>query len=403
MAALNGQEAKLPDKFYKCCKSKTVAVCVCVKCHSFFHGSCVERSKISRFISKNEIICCEDNITPNSATCDSTNLQKEIKLLNIINGQKDSMLKDKEEIIALLEHKIKCLEDKLKTGVQDVNQLGNKTVPEVKKSYSAVLNESVVIVKPKNSTQKSQQTREMVQEKINPVTVGASVSRIKHIRDGGIAICCSDEKSIENICEDVKNKLGNEYDITTVEKKNPKIKIFNVNAKDLEDEESFVDKLVFQNTIKTNEEKRKIKVANKYETHNGRNYNVIVEVDSETYGQLNSEGFLHIGWKRCRFIDFVNLIQCYKCWKFGHLSKNCKSPRDVCPNCGGDHSSKNCNVDIKICTNCRHAAEVLRVPNITFNHSAYDRQCESYKRIFSQLKNKFNYAQGGGNNVSSFL
>lgn len=50
----------------------------------------------------------------------------------------------------------------------------------------------------------------------------------------------------------------------------------------------------------------------------------IMEIDGETYNQINKNAVLYIGWRKCKYFDH-NIIQCFKCWKFDHIRhKNVK-------------------------------------------------------------------------------
>lgn len=276
-----------------------------------------------------------------------------------------------------------------------------------KKTYSQIVEkkqETVVLVKPKDESQKkSSTTREIIQEKINPSSIGACVSRIKHVRDGAVAICCSDKKSSDNIVKDVENKLSEEYEVSVLKKRNPRIKVINVNKNDAANEEQLVEKIVFQNRIKTDEKILKIKMLYKYETKNQRNYNIVLEVDPNTYTQINRAQVMHIGWKNCKFVDYINVIQCYKCCKYGHMEKACKSDKQICARCAKEHKIQECPIENenKICSNCKYAAETLHIPNINYNHSAFDKhECESYKRIYNNLKSRIEYPEIFNNNQS---
>jgi len=52
-----------------------------------------------------------------------------------------------------------------------------------------------------------------------------------------------------------------------------------------------------------------------------------------------------------KYTPELNITQCYKCYKFGHLVKHCKN-RQKCGNCGNeDHDTTNCTNNTK-CTGC---------------------------------------------------
>ena len=135
---------------------------------------------------------------------------------------------------------------------------------------------------------------------------------------------------------------------------------------------------------------RIIKVLNTYETNKNRTF-AILEVDPLTYSQIKNKDVLYIGWRAYKYVDHINIVQCYKCWKLGQMVKNCRSEKDICPKCTGDHKSNECQSKEVICVNCKYALETLKIPNIDFHHTAFDRKCEAYKRIFGQLEKKVNY------------
>ena len=68
------------------------------------------------------------------------------------------------------------------------------------------------------------------------------------------------------------------------------------------------------------------------------------------------------------------LTQCYQCFSFNHIARNCQKAR-VCPYCCGNHEEKQCVIKEKketekyVCINCRG------------NHSALFKECEVYKKF----------------------
>lgn len=334
------------------------------------------------------------NETYKSLSVQQDEYQKEIQQLrNEVKVLSDS----NKDMIRLLTstHFNNTLGDKLKTNMNMLSlENSDETLATSVLPYSQIVKsktDAVVLVKPRKDTEASSlTTRQTVQEKINPGSLGVGISKIKNVRSGGVAICCNNEESLKNISEDMKSKLGQDYEIKKVEKKNPRIKILNVNKKDIDDETLFIEKIVLQNTIRIASEEPKIKVIYKYEK-NERNYHVVLELDPDIYSQIHKKQVIYIGWKTCKFVDHVNIIQCYKCWKFGHIANECRSGKIVCPKCTGEHKSEECRSEIKICGNCKHAAEILKIPNIEYNHTALDKNCAAYKRIFEQQQSNFNY------------
>lgn len=54
-------------------------------------------------------------------------------------------------------------------------------------------------------------------------------------------------------------------------------------------------------------------------------------------------------------------VQCYKCWKYGHVSSKCRSDvdrSDACFRCGlSGHVARNCNAAVPMCFPCREAGK----------------------------------------------
>ena len=89
--------------------------------------------------------------------------------------------------------------------------------------------------------------------------------------------------------------------------------------------------------------------------------------------------------------DYVGLMQCYSCLKYGHLAAHCRNKTSTCGICSQNHSTKNCpnydirksdhaaysNLDSKKCSNCaNHHKYKLRASS----HGASDLlSCPFYK------------------------
>lgn len=105
------------------------------------------------------------------------------------------------------------------------------------------------------------------------------------------------------------------------------------------------------------------------------------------------EGLIYIGWRRYKLYDHVRVIQCFKCGRFNHLSKQCKSKK-VCLKCSGDHSENECVFVDLSCTNCVKSVEKFLL-NLEVNHDARDGKCPSYLKIVDTLKSRVSYELKG--------
>lgn len=184
------------------------------------------------------------------------------------------------------------------------------------------------------------------------------------------------------------------------ERKNPRIKVFNVEERNICDEDTFIQRIIIQNRISIETDKSIIKVVYKHKNKKGK-INVVLEIDQKTYTQIKLKNTINIHWQTCKYVEHINVIQCYRCWKFGHMAKLCNNKNNTCPKCTGDHKEIDCKAQTLQCVNCKYVSQVLRVPNVKYDHEAFNRKdCESYKRISNKLHEKFNYLDiSNGRNI----
>ena len=184
--------------------------------------------------------------------------------LNKLTDTNDLLREAVEEIKGLnyeesakLEKEIQELQNTVKEAkvVKSIQEKGKV------KSYSQAAKQGVILVRPKDGRQTSSTTK-LVETKVDPGEMGLGVSKIKYVNKGGVAIKCNKEgKTMENICLDLEDKLGHDYEIKKLDKRNPKIKIFNVYKADAERDGELIDKILKQNSITSVKD---IKVDHKY-------------------------------------------------------------------------------------------------------------------------------------------
>lgn len=97
---------------------------------------------------------------------------------------------------------------------------------------------------------------------------------------------------------------------------------------------------------------------------------------------------INIGWTKCKVREYIpRPRRCFKCQKFGHGSRTCRSETDICVNCGGDRGKNHqqpCTEETK-CANCGQ------------NHQASSMRCSKYlieaEIISTQVKEKLRYIE----------
>lgn len=295
---------------------------------------------------------------------------------------KETIIEDKTAIISILRKEIDELRNRAASGQ---NTYSNA----VKKQ-----NKETIIVKPKDSGQSNEITKRIIEEKIDPNNLGEriEISKVKYIRNGGVAIKFSEEgnKDVKSVCENIKNSLGQGYEVKIPEKKSPRIIVFDIHSTELDDENVLVRKLVTQNILNADSDTKEIKLVHKYQNRKGKT-NIILQLDKLSYESIKRKERISIGWKTYYYKDSLNIKQCFHCWKFGHIAKECKKSTPTCQICAGEH--KQCESSNECCVNCKYAVEVLKISNIDYRHRAYDRKCETYKNVVRQLQEKIDYPE----------
>lgn len=78
---------------------------------------------------------------------------------------------------------------------------------------------------------------------------------------------------------------------------------------------------------------------------------VRVSLQQEDANLLLKKGRIKIGWVSCRVQERVEVVQCYRCFGYGHRSVRCtgeEKKKGTCYNCGGEgHIAKNCKTEAR--------------------------------------------------------
>ena len=86
--------------------------------------------------------------------------------------------------------------------------------------------------------------------------------------------------------------------------------------------------------------------------------------------------------------DFVEIKQCFRCFKYTHYTNQCKVPHPICSICAGQHSFRNC-ID----------KENLHCCNCEGNHVAISASCPIRRNIVKNLKEARHQSNDEPNNL----
>lgn len=116
--------------------------------------------------------------------------------------------------------------------------------------------------------------------------------------------------------------------------------------------------------------------------------NLIVQTDLRGQKQMLTHGYIVFGGKECRIYEYVNVLQCVKCQRFGHYARDC-TQQPTCRLCAAGHETKDCDADqtISRCANCLLANKSGAKYN--YRHRSTDERCYVRMGRIEALKNYF--------------
>lgn len=354
------------------------------------------------FIVKTKFINCDNCLKPFHLHCakvkdqllklkqDCVNIKWfcEICLpsVNVFLGKQTCQFAKNEELLEKTSKLIELLES-------NSRNITNSNCPQ---TYADVIkkNSEPLIIKPKNTNQNSSTTKNVLTQKLSPSDLKISLSEITQGSQGRIMIHCQDKHSLEKLKTNVEKELGAEYEIKVGNLQKPKIKIINVKSEDVNDPNEFVNIFQTQN-IPDELISSEIKIIRKFKSTNSKesSFNIILELSPKEFNYIiTKKNKIHIGWNVYKFFEFVSVIRCFRCWRFGHFADKCKSEYEICPFCGDNHRKDQCSNGTKFtCINCKHARDELKMRNIEVNHHVFDQNCPCYQRQIALKKKRINY------------
>lgn len=303
-------------------------------------------------------------------------------------------IQEKLDVNRRLEKLEKQTEECKENTTHLLKNLGNTNVnpQEDKQTWSGVVRKNIgqpLIIKPKNVNQNSATTKNAVTQKICPSEISVEVSKLKPAGQGSVIVQCRDGDSLKKLQNKILEELSDSYEVEIPKPIRPKIIIVGI-------QEEYIQSEVFLNRIKgqscLNNVDVDIKIVRKYIPNNKRLHNVILETSADVFGCLISSKRVFIDWNSYPVYEYVGVLRCYKCWRYGHRAVHCREEKDICPLCNKNHKSNECNSTTHECTNCKFAHDVLKIPNIQFNHTVFDKDCICHKKEQEKQKNRTHYS-----------
>jgi len=167
---------------------------------------------------------------------------------------------------------------------------------------------------------------------------------MKKVTKGAVVIGCENKDQAEILRNKVANDMGEKYIIQAPKKKKLKIKIFDVDKEDCEQDQEFWKRIEEQNGFTRNTLLGQI--VHKSLIGKSQRMMIIPEVDVKTHDVMLKEGRVKIELNICRVINYIGILRCYKCRGYYHFTRDCKK-EEICGQCAGGHASKECKEKVK--------------------------------------------------------
>jgi hypothetical protein len=251
----------------------------------------------------------------------------------------------------------------------------------------------IVFIKSKDAIT-SEETKSTIKRTINPSKIGVGVKKMKNLSNGGVMIETTTKQGSEKLVEAINNTLSNQVEASLAKKFNPRLIIYNIPVEI--NEQNVVQTIIEQNQILHSETNCKEHITIKYMFINKKTNtrNIIIEVSPTIRRLIKQQNHLKMVWSICRVDDYVSILKCFKCCKFGHKSADCRG-NQVCPICSGNHEIKDCSVSINQhnCANCSNHNLYIKEGGRKYNtkHTTMSRDCESFKTYKKMKESQINY------------
>jgi hypothetical protein len=321
---------------------------------------------------------------------------------SVINNQKTQFIRDCENLI----ERQSVENENVNKQLREMNAKLDQNCAQ--KTYSSVVKQNnidfienkrknLVIIKPKSAGIDSKITRDTTKQLTDKHNINIGVKSVKNLANGGIIIDCSNDNESLKLIEKINAETAINMDAFKPKKRAPKIVIHGVSeditevniTKEIVSRNQLIKSYFADKSDEQIESEFKLKFKLRKKAKNNDN-SFVFEVSPQLKNKvINSLRNINIGWKACRFADFIYIIRCFKCNGFGHKSDNCNN-NETCGLCSEPHSTKECKKDKSEhkCINCERNNNYNNTNKYAVNHSSFHRDCESFKRIKSAIMSK---------------
>lgn len=168
----------------------------------------------------------------------------------------------------------------------------------------------------------------------------------------------------------------------------PRIKILGLSAETQSDD--LLVKLKKQNNLPERCEIKIIRLIEKRKS-NSASFSALVETDAFTFDLLLKMKKVNVGWDRCKIVEAVDVLRCFKCSSYGHKANACLNAL-CCPKCGEEHEVTNCLSNVERCVNCMKTKKDGSLEQTSTSHAAWSTECPIFQKRLKNMRQRIDYS-----------
>lgn len=212
------------------------------------------------------------------------------------------------------------------------------------------------------------------------------ITAIKMKGKYNLTIKCNSPDAAAEAETTLKSTYGPAIQIKGVAQQSPQIKIVRIFG-DFPLKDDIKQQLIEQNSW-LGESNFEIERVYSVSSGNTTYQNAILNVDLQLQKKFLERKHVIVGFTECRCFENINLMQCLRCFGYGHFARNCKSSIR-CKKCGESHETKDCVSTSRQdkCANCLTPNK--RGTSYNVKHRVTDDRCPCRIERIEALKTLF--------------
>lgn len=129
---------------------------------------------------------------------------------------------------------------------------------------------------------------------------------------------------------------------------------------------------------------------------NEKLYNAVFVTTPEIFKAVTQSRRINIDYYRIHTSEYIPILQCFKCLKFGHTKNHCNHSKEICSYCATEgHDFRHCpykqNIQRLKCHNCQEFNQKHKITDKSTLHSATSNTCPRVQTMMKNIQTRVNY------------